>query len=52
MTENKTQLSNWMEDIVAFYKGKRVFVCLKEMESEDTDQFLICEGYDFEIPAK
>ena len=54
MTENKTQLSNWIEDIVAFHKAKRKFVNLKEMEMEDKDKFLICEfrGYDFEILAK
>ena len=53
MTENKQELSRWMEDIVAFHKAKRKFVSLKEMESEDADQFLICEfkGYDFEILA-
>jgi hypothetical protein len=54
MTENKTQLSNWIEDIVAFHKAKRKFVNLKEMEMEDEDKFLICvfRGYDFEILAK
>ena len=53
MTENKTQLPNWIEDIVAFHNAKRKFVNLKNMESEDADQFLICEfkGYDFEILA-
>jgi hypothetical protein len=47
MTENKTQL---IEDIV-FHKAKRKFVSLKDMESEDAGQILICEfkGYDFEI---
>ena len=40
MTENKTELSNWIEDIVAFHKAKRKFVSLKDMESEDADQFL------------
>jgi hypothetical protein len=51
MTENKTPLSNWIVDIVAFHKAKRKFVSLNEMESEDAEQFLICEfkGYDFEI---
>jgi hypothetical protein len=51
MTENKAELSNWIEDIVAFHKGRRKFVNLQDMESEDSDQFLICEfkGYDFEI---
>ena len=51
MTENNTELSNRMEDVVAFHKAKRKFVSLKEMESEDADQFLICEfkDYDFEI---
>ena len=54
MTETKTQLSNWIEDIVAFHKAKRKFINLKDIESEDADQFLICEfkGYDFEILAK
>jgi len=53
MTENKAQLSSWIEDIVAFHKAKRKFVSLKEMESEDANQFLICEfkDYDFEILA-
>lgn len=51
MTENKAQLDNWISDIVAFHKIKRVFLSLKDMESEDADQFLICEfkGYNFEI---
>jgi hypothetical protein len=51
MTENKSPLDSWIEDIVAFHKSKRKFVSLKEMQSEDADQFLICEfeGYDFEI---
>ena len=51
MTENKEELSSWMEDIVAFHKAKRKFLSLKDMESEDAHQFLICEfkGYDFEI---
>jgi hypothetical protein len=51
MTENKTQVSNWIKDIVAFHKAKRKFANLKDMESEDADQFPICEfnGYDFEI---
>jgi lipopolysaccharide biosynthesis protein len=53
MTENKAQLSSWIEDIVAIHKAKRKFVSLKDMESEDADQFLIGEfkGYDFEILA-
>ena len=53
MTENKTQLSNWIEDVVALHKAKRKFVSLKDMESEDADRFLICEfkGYDFQILA-
>ena len=53
MTENKTQLTAWIEEIVAFHKAKRKFVSLKDMQSEDADQFLICEfkGYDFEILA-
>jgi hypothetical protein len=52
MTE-KAQLDDWIEDIVAFHKGKRVFINLKDMESEDADHFLICEfkGYDFKILA-
>ena len=49
MTE--AELLNWIEDIVAFHKVKRKFVNLKDMESEDADQFLICEfkGYNFDI---
>jgi hypothetical protein len=38
MTE-KAQLDNWIDDIVAFHKGKRVFIKLKEMESEDLNHF-------------
>ena len=51
MTEAK--LSDWIEDVVAFHKAKRKFVSIKDMQSEDADQFLICEfkGYDFEILA-
>jgi hypothetical protein len=54
MTKNKTPLDNWIDDIVAFHKSKRKFVSLKDMETEDADQFLICEfnGYDFGILAK
>ena len=54
MTETEVQLSDWIEDIVAFHKAKRKFVSLKDMKLEDADQFLICEfkGYDFEILAK
>jgi hypothetical protein len=53
MTE-KAQLDSWTEGIVAFHKSKRKFVSPKDIESEDADQFLICEfkGYDFEILAK
>ena len=53
MTEHKQELSDWIDDIVAFDKVKRKFVTLTDMESEDADQFLICEfkGYDFEILA-
>ena len=51
MIENKTELDNWIKDIVAYHKVKRKFVSLKEMQSEDADLFLICEfkGYNFEI---
>ena len=47
MTEHKQELSDWIDDIVAFDKVKRKFVTLTDMESEDADQFLICEfkGY-------
>jgi len=52
MTRTKAELDNWISDIVAFHKIKRVFLSLN-METEDADQFLICEfkGYDFEILA-
>jgi hypothetical protein len=51
MTENKEELSDKIEDIVAFHKTKRKFVSLMDMQSEDADHFLVCEfkGYDFEI---
>ena len=54
MTRIKAPLDNWIEDIVAFHKSKRKFVSLKDVESEDADEFLIYEfnGYDFEILAK
>ena len=40
--------------MVAFHKSKRKFVSLKDLQSEDANQFLICEfkGYDFKILAK
>jgi hypothetical protein len=52
MTE--TELSNWIEDVVVFHKTKRRFVSLKDMESEDANQFLIYEfkGYTFEIAVR
>ena len=53
MTRTKAELDNWISDIIAFHKIKRVFLSLNDMETEDADQFLICEfkGYDFEILA-
>lgn len=49
--ENKAELDIWIKDIVGYHKVKRKFVCLKDMRSEDAEQFLICEfkGYKFEI---
>lgn len=41
MTETKAVLDNWIEDILAFHKRK--IRKSKDMESEDTEQFLICE---------
>ena len=54
MTKNKAPLDSWVKDIVAFHKSKRKFVDLTDMETEDADQFLICEfnGFDFEILVK
>ena len=51
MIENKAELDNWIKDIVAQHKVKRKFVSLKDMQSEDADQFLICEfkGYNFDV---
>ena len=43
MTENKTQLFNWIGILSLFTKPKHKFVSRKDMESEDADQFLICE---------
>jgi len=33
MTENKSPLDNWIDDVVAFHRAKRQFVTLKDMES-------------------
>ena len=53
MTGTKAELDNWISDIVAFHKVRRVFLSLKDIELEDANQFLICEfkGYNFEIFA-
>jgi hypothetical protein len=46
-------IDNWTSEIVAYHKVKRIFLSLKDMESEDAGLFLICEfkGYNFEIVA-
>ncbi len=51
MSKNKVELGFGINEIVAFHKIKGKFVSLKDMQSEDADQFLICEskGYNFEI---
>jgi hypothetical protein len=47
--------SNWhsTSEIVAYHKAKRIFLNLKDMETEDPDQLQICEfrGQDFELVA-
>lgn len=54
MSENIIETDNETSEIVAYHKVKRIFLSIKDMESEDADQFLICEfkGYDFEIVVK
>ena len=48
-----TELDPTSSEIVAYHKAKRKFVSLKDMESEDAEQFLICEfkGHDFDLVA-
>ena len=40
-------------ELVAFHKVKRIFINLKDLETEDPDQLVICEfkGQDFELVA-
>ena len=45
--------SSQQTEIVAYHKMKRIFLSLKELETEDPDQIQICEfrGQDFELMA-
>ena len=43
MTENRAHYLIGFEDKVALDKTKRKFFSLKDMESEDANQFVICE---------
>ena len=45
--------SSQQTEIVAYHKMKRIFLSLKDLDTEDPDQMQICEfrGQDFELVA-
>jgi hypothetical protein len=49
MTE--PQDSHSRSELVAYHKGKRIFLNLKDIANEDTNEIIICEfrGQDFEV---
>ena len=51
MIESTKRSSCQTGEIVAYHKGKRIFLSLAQMEKEDPDQIQICEfrGQDFEL---
>ena len=51
MMESTKPSSHSTSEIVAYHKGKRIFLNLKDMEKEDPDQIVMCEfkGQDFEL---
>lgn len=53
MSENKAETDHETNEIVAYHKVKRIFLSLWDIESEDADQFQICEfkGQNFELVA-
>jgi hypothetical protein len=48
-----TKLSHQKSELVAFHRAKRKFIDLKDLETEDPDQLVMCEinGQDFELLA-
>ena len=48
-----TKLSSHQTEIVAYHRMKRIFLNLKDLETEDPDQIQICEfnGQNFELVA-
>ena len=53
MIESPIPSSHSTTEIVAYHKGKRIFLSLKDMEKEDPDQLVMCEfkDQDFELVA-
>ena len=49
----ESQSTHYTNELVAFHKGKRKFLNLKDMAREDPDQLVMCEfkGQDFELVA-
>ena len=47
----ESQASHKNTELVAFYRRKRIFLSLAQMEKEDPDQIQICEfrGQDFQL---
>ena len=53
MMESTNSCSHQTCELVAFHKVKCIFINLKDLETEDPDQLVICEfkGKDFELVA-
>ncbi|MGA8483833.1 MAG: hypothetical protein WB706_05475 [Nitrososphaeraceae archaeon] len=51
MIDSPIPSSHSTTEIVAYHKGKRIFLSLKDMEKEDLDQLVMCEfkDQDFEL---
>lgn len=49
----ESQASHKNTELVAFYRRKRIFLSLADMEREDPDQIQICEfrGQNFDLLA-
>ena len=53
MIESTKRSSHPTSEIVAYHKGKRIFLSLTDMEKENPDELQICEfkGQNFELIA-
>lgn len=53
MIESINSSSHPTNEIVAYHKGKRIFLSLTDMEKENPDELQICEfnGQNFELIA-